>query len=359
MTSVAVQRPGNIQGPLADTINVIRCGTCGRWGLAGDQTCVFCKQPLIGPWATIDTSGDTWQIVGPAPGFLPAYAERWEVSGKPVFEREGTITAMDVLQTGPVDLIEQNRNWQCLICGPPGTGKTYSGIRIAEMLDRKFDSDKIVFDTLSLIQMLRSVGPGEFIVYDEAEAFNARQSMKTENVELSKIISMIRFTRINIIYCLPHMKMIDINARRVILNYLHTIPFNRKRAPLWMRNKSGVYWYNVNMPRVPMPGNENMEPTFSAPWVKGEQVSKVWFLKANETILEEYERAKSKLWHYTLDSAEATIRASRAKEAKEGGGGKGQPQVRTEPPPIGSAREIRQKEILTDKLTEEILDGGR
>ena len=345
MTLAVVQQPGNIP----DLFGVVKCRHCGRYGLIEDDICLFCKKPLDGPWAIIDKGGSTPRIIEAAPGFSSAYAV--EIGGRPVFEREGKITAMDVLQAGPVDLLEQNRNWQCLICGPPGTGKTYSGIRIAEMLDSKFAADKIVFDTVALIDLLGSVGPREFIIYDEAEGFNARQSQKSENIELSKIIAMIRFTQINIIYCLPHLKMIDVNARRVILNYLHTIPFNRKRSPLWMRNKSGVYWYDIKMPRIPMPGNDAMEPSFTYPWVKGEQVSKVWLLMADPTVLEEYERAKGRLWHQTLRSAKETILARRAKQAAELG---------QRPPSVtqvaeGTYRQVRQTEMATDRYVDEIL----
>jgi len=313
MTSAAALH----HNPAPDLVGVIRCKACGRYSLTEDETCTFCERPLEGPWAIVDISSTVHRIVDAAPGFAPACAEP---GGKAVFEEGGQISAMDVLRAGPMDLLEQNRNWQVLICGPPGTGKTYTGIRIAEMLDRNFTADKIVFDTLDLIETLESCKAREFIIYDEAEAFSSRQSQRSENIVLSKIIAMMRFTQMNIIYCLPHMKMIDINARRVILNYLHTIPFNRRRCPLWMRNKSGVFWYDIRMPRIPMPGND-MEPSFTYPWVKGEQVSKVWFLKADPTILEEYERAKGRLWNKTLKSAKETIIRLRAKELDGGSGG--------------------------------------
>ena len=347
MTSAAALH----HNPAPDLVGVIRCKACGRYSLTEDEQCFFCKRPLEGPWAIVDISSTKHRIVDAAPGFAPACAEP---GGRAVFEEGGKISAMDVLQAGPMDLLEQNRNWQVLICGPPGTGKTYTGIRIAEMLDPKFTADKIVFDTLDLIETLESCKAREFIIYDEAEAFSSRQSQRSENIVLSKIIAMMRFTQMNIIYCLPHMKMIDINARRVILNYLHTIPFNRRRCPLWMRNKSGVFWYDIRMPRIPMPGND-MEPSFVYPWVKGEQVSKVWFLKADPTILEEYERAKGRLWNKTLKSAKETIIRLRARDLESVSGGSGRGSRHGGQAPYGGPE--RRNEEMSARCIDSILGG--
>lgn len=210
------------------------------------------------------------------------------------------ITAWDVLLHGPVELLKQKRNWLCLMCGATGTGKTYTAIRMAEMIDPRFDVDRIAFSTGQLLDMFDTCKPREIVIFDEANAWNARTSQTKENVEFSKVLAMLRFTLISIIFTLPHIGMIDINGRRLMHNYLYTIPINRSTAPIYLRDKSGVYWYNVESGRLPMGNQKDIPLKFKHPFVKGEKISKVYFSLANPTLLEEYERRKRKWFNATL-----------------------------------------------------------
>jgi hypothetical protein len=176
-----------------------------------------------------------------------------------------------------------------------GTGKTYTAVRICEMLDKTFSVERIVFSTTDLLDRFETCSKGEMIIFDEANEWNARTSMSKGNVIFSKILAMLRFTQISVIFTLPHLGMIDINGRRLMHNYLYTIPIDRPTCPPWMRDKSGAFWYNVESARLPLAGKTDIELRFKFPIIKGERVSKVFFKKASDVLLDVYESRK-KLW---------------------------------------------------------------
>ena len=61
------------------------------------------------------------------------------------------------------------------------------------------------------------------------------------------ILSMIRFTQVSVIFNLPSIAMIDINARRLMHTYLYTVEFDRTTARPGCA-ASGVFWYEVRTP---------------------------------------------------------------------------------------------------------------
>lgn len=150
------------------------------------------------------------------------------------------LTPDDVLDAVPRKMIANNRNWLVVICGPTGTGKSYTSLALAEKLDPNFSTRKIVFSTDDFLRVFQTCHAGEVIIFEESEELNSRRAMKESNVQMGIILSMIRFTQVSVIFNLPSIAMIDINARRLMHTYLYTIEFDRTTAPPWMRRLSGV-----------------------------------------------------------------------------------------------------------------------
>ncbi|MFA5137382.1 MAG: hypothetical protein WC489_08395 [Patescibacteria group bacterium] len=273
---------------------VVECTHCGTI-IPLDEVkfrCPACKVFLDGPIAIAHyEDGDfTFQLTG------ESYTYRFERSSC-------KISAWDVLNQGPVSLLNQNRNWLSIVCGATGTGKSYTAIRICEMICPKFQSDQIAFSIPDLLDLFESCKAGDFIIFDEGNEWNAREAQKKQNVVFSKILSMLRFTQINVMFTLPHMGMIDINGRRLAHNYLYAIPVNRNACPPWQKNMSGVYWYDIVSRRLPSSSQQDIPIVYRFPVIKGERVGKVWFRKASETLLEEYESRKSKVFTKKLTEA--------------------------------------------------------
>lgn len=223
-------------------------------------------------------------------------------------KRSEDITLDDVFNAKgcPRMLLRNNRNWVALLCGPTGTGKSYTALRLAELLDPEFNVHRCVFSTKEFLEVFHTCHPGDFIIFDEGEEFNARRGMKESNVQMGIIMAMLRFTQVNVIFTLPTIHMIDINARRLAHSYLYTIEVDRHRAVDWKRSRSGVYWYNIQNSRLPSKNSDD-GLKFVNPLVKGKKVRKVWFEAPDEDLLARYESKKHDVFYRTLSEAQQKL----------------------------------------------------
>jgi len=221
-----------------------------------------------------------------------------------------------LLDAVPRTLIRNNRNWLCVLCGPPGTGKSFTALRLAESIDPTFSVQRVVFTAKEFLEVFPYTKPGQVIVFDEGEEVNARRAMSEKNVQFGLILSMIRFTQVSVIFTLPNIQMIDINTRRLMHSYLHTIAVDRTKDALWKRTRSGVYWYQVETNRLP---NSRDDLRFVFPIVKGVKVRKVWFNAPSESLVEEYEARKREHFEASLHQALHNVIYGPEKKKKRGG----------------------------------------
>ena len=301
------RQPVKYKGPAGPAINqfqVVTCRYCGKVSIISDVQfrCPQCKVFLDGP-ISIATVTDHGSI------FFEPTGEFYKFTSDAVRPR---ISAWDIMSTtgGPVSLLAQNRNWIAVVCGPTGTGKSYTALRICEMLNPKFKVDNVAFSIPDLIDLFEASKAGDFLIFDEGNEWNAREAQKKENILFSKILAMLRFTQISVLFTLPHMGMIDINGRRVMHSYLYSIIINRHKCPPWQRTMSGVYWYNIISTRLPKSNQTDIPLLYKFPVINEERVSKVWFKKASDGLLREYEEIKRTNWNNRLISAKKMSRLS-------------------------------------------------
>lgn len=114
-----------------------------------------------------------------------------------------------------------------LFTGPPGKGKTYAGIRLAEIFDKRFDPDiQCVMDrldTLKLISGARKLRRGQIILIDESQfGMSARRWGEKEQQELMEFMAAARYLGLIIIIVSLHISMIDSIARKhIIKHHIH------------------------------------------------------------------------------------------------------------------------------------------
>lgn len=114
-----------------------------------------------------------------------------------------------------------------LLTGPPGKGKTYAGMRIAEIFDKRFDPDiQCVMDrldTMRLISGLHRLRRGQIILIDESQfGMGARRWGEKEQQELMEFMAAARYLGLIIIIVSLHISMIDSIARKhIIKHHIH------------------------------------------------------------------------------------------------------------------------------------------
>ena len=106
----------------------------------------------------------------------------------------------------------QNEHFMGVIVGREGSGKSYTAIKIAESLDPTFDSDRIIFDVKTLLEVLRSGehSPGNFYVLDEAGvSFGRRTWQERSQVLANQALQLIRSHNLGLIFTLPRLSELD------------------------------------------------------------------------------------------------------------------------------------------------------
>lgn len=173
--------------------------------------------------------------------------------------------------------MKDNQNWLCLVCGPTGTGKSYSAMSIANMITC-IKPENIVFDPKQFMERINSgeLKKGDIIIFDEAGVgMSSRDWNTVSNKLFGAVLQTFRNMNIGCIFTTPDLGFIDIQARKLIHNYLETrridrhekiahlspyiIQHNSKQNKTYIKNpriKSGGQKVRVTDIPVPMPPPE-------------------------------------------------------------------------------------------------------
>jgi hypothetical protein len=140
-----------------------------------------------------------------------------------------SIIKFDILDLPRIRL-KNKRNVIAVFTGDPGSGKSYSGLSMAEHLTPDFTCENVVFGFGEFMTRFKECSPGDFLIYEEAGAeFGARMAMTKENRNFSRILQVYRFKQVPTIFNLPNLNMLDVNGRRQMNYLIHTIRIDFKR----------------------------------------------------------------------------------------------------------------------------------
>lgn len=132
----------------------------------------------------------------------------------------------------------RNQSWSAVFVGPTGSGKSYSALALAWLLDRteddkpRFSIDKVCFSAAEFAGLMaKNWEQGECILIDDAAlnvAYN-RESMTKIVRRISQIFMSMRYKNLIVLLSLPSFSMLDLNVRQLLHGYFQTIKIDREK----------------------------------------------------------------------------------------------------------------------------------
>lgn len=121
--------------------------------------------------------------------------------------------------------LNSNQSAIILISGPPGKGKSYFAIRIAEMFDSAFDVEKqVCFTRIHLLKILSgeiNLKRKQAVIIDEAHiSAGSRSWGKQDQQDLVNLLAAARSKGLLILIIALHEKMLDLIIRKYMGSYM-------------------------------------------------------------------------------------------------------------------------------------------
>lgn len=187
---------------------------------------------------------------------------------------------------------DQNKNFIAVITGPTGSGKSYTAIRLGELLgealNTDFNIDHVCFRPRNLIKLINDgdLSQGSVLVLDEAGvAMNSRKWQSKMNVLMSYLLQTYRHMNLITFMCLPHFEYLDRQARELVHAVFETDYIDYEKETAWIKpllvqvNQRTGKMYHKYL-RVREDGEKY-------------KVDRAGFTLASEDLLEAYEQKKA------------------------------------------------------------------
>jgi hypothetical protein len=113
----------------------------------------------------------------------------------------------------------RNQHYMAALVGPEGSGKSWTALKIAEVIDPTFDADRVMFDPHTFMEQLtawKDAGEtrGKMIVVDEAGVgIGSRSWYDKDQIQLNKVLQVIRSENMGMLFTLPRLSELDSQTR--------------------------------------------------------------------------------------------------------------------------------------------------
>lgn len=131
-------------------------------------------------------------------------------------------------------VFEEQRNFNIVIIGKPGTGKSYCNLRLFEMIDPNFDQNRITFSPDQFLEIVNArPPPGSCAMLEEAGTSIARRTWYSqENLVMGSVMQTFRIQQLISSFTLPDTKFLDNNVLAMCDALIETInvDFRKKKC---------------------------------------------------------------------------------------------------------------------------------
>jgi hypothetical protein len=139
--------------------------------------------------------------------------------------------------------IAENKHFVVMIVGEPRSGKSYSALRIAELVDRDFSLENLVYSPDEFLARVIASESGDVIVFDEAGVnIFARDWQSKMNKALAKIFQILGYKHLGIILTFPSVMFVDKAVRRLFNYILLAEGFDREKEISYCKAYYNLHW---------------------------------------------------------------------------------------------------------------------
>lgn len=185
-------------------------------------------------------------------------------------------------------LLHKNLNWLAIWVGPPGSGKSWSALRMAELLDDEFTIERVGFDVNAILERVWEwdLPRGSVVMLDEAGlAIDSRKWFEYANQALAYMVESFRFLGLAFLVTVPDPSFIDRVPRSLFNMSFDCIEVNHSEETVKVR----PYRHQVN-PRLQRVYHKG--PKIKIPGKGWAKIRTMKFGRPWRTLTDAYEKAR-------------------------------------------------------------------
>jgi ABC-type dipeptide/oligopeptide/nickel transport system ATPase component len=205
----------------------------------------------------------------------------------------------------------KNEHWMLCIVGEEGSGKSYTAVKIGELVDPNFSAANVFFHPADVLERLRDgrYQEGDVWVLDEAGVgLGSRTWHDDGQVMLNQALQLIRSHNIGLIFTLPALDDLDLQAKRRLQN---AYEIKSKKEGEFVKGR----WYRAQVDRMGFSNRSGV--WWEGPHIRGSKLRTVSFTLPSEELVEEYEARKQKFQEQFYDDTIAELRGEENEETDD------------------------------------------
>jgi len=183
-----------------------------------------------------------------------------------------------------------NLNFISLFQGATGIGKTWGAISLAQMIDKDFSIDQIVFDFKELMSVINSDWFKEkkwkIIIFDEPQiTISNRNWQSATNKLMNYLLTTFRHQNVILLFCSPYVDFLDSQSMKLLHCIFQCEGVNKKKGLSRVRPK--IQQYNSYMKKV------YQHPLYVIKRKKAVPLRDWYIPKPSEEMIQLYEQKKT------------------------------------------------------------------
>lgn len=194
-----------------------------------------------------------------------------------------------------------NEHFMGVIVGREGSGKSHTGIKVAETVDPTFTADRVMFDPVNFLKKLKewkenNETQGKVVVIDESGVgVGVRSWYDKDQIRLNQVLQIIRSENMGVIFTLPRLEELDSQTEG---RFHAFIEMTAKKDGEWVKMK----WLDWDPTRD---GRNKIYREYPQHTVNGfeQTIRRLCVSPPSEDVISDYEERKQKFQSEQYDDA--------------------------------------------------------